>query len=53
MCELFCVEAGRRFRANRIALDSREEEVDDRRRDVAAAAREAGGWFVDDAILEA
>lgn len=52
MCELFCVEAGRRFRANRIALDSRETEVDDRRRAVAAAARDAAGWFVDDAILE-
>jgi alkylation response protein AidB-like acyl-CoA dehydrogenase len=51
LCDLFCVEAGRRFRANRIALDVREAEVDDRRRAVAAAAREAGGYFVPDAIL--
>jgi alkylation response protein AidB-like acyl-CoA dehydrogenase len=51
LCELFCVEAGRRFRANRIALDAREEEVDDRRRAVAAAAREAGGYYVADAVL--
>lgn len=52
LCDLFCVESGRRFRANRIALDEREEEVDDRRRAVAAAVREAGGYWVEDAILE-
>lgn len=52
LCELFCVESGRRFRANRIALDSREEEVDDRRRGVAAEVRKAGGYFVADSILE-
>jgi acyl-CoA dehydrogenase family protein 9 len=51
LCELFCVESGRRFRANRIALDAGEEDVDDRRRAVAAAARDAGGYFVADAIL--
>lgn len=51
LCDLFCVEAGRRFRASRLALDAREEEVDDRRRAVAAAAREAGGYLVRDAIL--
>jgi very long chain acyl-CoA dehydrogenase len=53
LCDLFCVEAGRRFRANRLALDPREEDVDDRRRKVAAAAREAGGYFVRDAIMAA
>jgi alkylation response protein AidB-like acyl-CoA dehydrogenase len=53
MCDLFCVEAGRRFRANRIALDPQESDVDDRRRAVAAAAREAGGYFVSDTILDA
>ena len=52
LCDLFCVESGRRFRSNRIALDSDEESVDDRRRAVAAAAREAGGYFVRDAILQ-
>jgi len=52
LCDLFCVEAGRRFRANRIALDAQEAEVDDRRRSVASAAREAGGYFVLDAILD-
>lgn len=51
LCDLFCVEAGRRFRANRLALEGREEEVDDRRRSVAASTREAGGYFVADAIL--
>ena len=52
LCDLFCVEAGRRFRTNRLALDAREDEVDDRRRAIAAAAREAGGYWVPDAILE-
>jgi len=52
LCDLFCVEAGRRFRGNRNMLDGREEEVDDTRRSVAAAVREAGGYFVKDAILE-
>ena len=52
LCDLFCVEAGRRFRANRLALDEREDGVDDRRRAIAAAAREAGGYVVADAILE-
>lgn len=52
LCDLFCVESGRRFRANRIALDAGEEDVDDRRRGVAAAVREAGGYFVRDAILD-
>jgi acyl-CoA dehydrogenase family protein 9 len=51
LCDLFCVEAGRRFRTNRLALDTSEEDVDDRRRAVAASARAAGGYFVRDAIL--
>jgi hypothetical protein len=51
LCDLFCVEAGRRFRTNRLALDTSEEHVDSRRRAVAAAARDAGGYFVSDAIL--
>jgi acyl-CoA dehydrogenase family protein 9 len=52
LCDLFCVESGRRFRANRNALDSREDEVDDTRRKIAASVRESGGYFVTDAILE-
>ena len=52
LCDLFCVESGRRFRANRNALDAKEDEVDDTRRGIAAATREAGGYFVSDAILE-
>ena len=52
LCDLFCVESGRRFRSQRLALDGREEEVDDTRRAIAAAVREAGGYWVTDAILE-
>jgi alkylation response protein AidB-like acyl-CoA dehydrogenase len=52
LCDLFCVEAGRRFRGNRNMLDAREEEVDQTRREVAAAVREGEGYFVTDAILE-
>ena len=37
LCDLFCVESGRRFRANRLALDEREEEVDQVRRRIAEA----------------
>ena len=51
LCDLFCVESGRRFRDNRIALDAGEERVDDRRRQVAADARAAGGYGVGDAIV--
>ena len=53
LCDLFCVEAGRRFRGNRNMLDAKEEEVDETRREVAASVREGGGYFVRDAILEA
>ncbi len=52
LCDLFCVEAGRRFRTNRGMLDSREEEVDDTRRSIAESVRRARGYFVPDAILE-
>jgi acyl-CoA dehydrogenase family protein 9 len=37
LCDLFCVESGRRFRANRLALDEREEDVDQVRRRIASA----------------
>jgi hypothetical protein len=39
LCDLFCVEAGRRFRSNRLALDEREEEVDHVRKRVAGELR--------------
>jgi acyl-CoA dehydrogenase family protein 9 len=52
LCDLFCVEAGRRFRSERNALDAREDEVDDRRRAVAAVVRREAGYAVRDAVLE-
>jgi alkylation response protein AidB-like acyl-CoA dehydrogenase len=52
LCDLFCVTAGRRFRENRLALSGREDEVDDTRRGIAAGLRSAGGYFVEDAVLE-
>lgn len=52
LCDLFCVEAGRRFRGQRNALDASEEDVDDRRRAIAARVRETGGYFVADAVLD-
>ena len=52
LCDLFCVEAGRRFRTNRSMLDSREEDVDDTRRSIAESVRAGRGYFVTDAILE-
>ncbi len=52
LCDLFCVEAGRRFRRGREGLGAGGEAVDDRRRAVAAATREAGGYFVEDPLLD-
>jgi acyl-CoA dehydrogenase family protein 9 len=51
LCGLFCVESGRRFRANRNALDAREEEIDAHRRGIAAAVRAAGGAAFADPVL--
>jgi hypothetical protein len=48
LCDLFVVEAGRRFRASRLALESPQDET---RRVVARDVREAGGYGVADAIL--
>ena len=48
LCDLFCVESGRRFRAARVRLESPEDET---RRTVAGIAREEGGYFVEDSIL--
>lgn len=52
LCDLFCVEAGRRFRANRNLLDGRADQVDDTRRSIAGSIRAGKGYFVTDAILE-
>ena len=52
LCDLFCVEAGRRFRGYRNMLDARGDDVDELRRSVAAAVRGGKGYFVTDAILE-
>ena len=52
LCDLFCVEGGRRIRANRNTLDARGGEVDDTRRSVAGSVRAGKGYFVTDAILE-
>ena len=48
LCDLFVVEAGRRFRASRVSLESPQDEM---RRVVARHAREANGYGVEDAIL--
>jgi alkylation response protein AidB-like acyl-CoA dehydrogenase len=52
LCDLFCMEAGRRFRGNRHMLDGRGDAVDDIRRSVASSVRGGKGYFVTDAILE-
>jgi alkylation response protein AidB-like acyl-CoA dehydrogenase len=48
LCDLFVVEAGRRFRANRITLQSPQDET---RRLVARHVREAGGYGVVNTLL--
>ena len=52
LCDLFCVEAGRRFRDSRNALDEREDDVDAQRLAIAAAVRSARGYFAADTILD-
>lgn len=51
LCDLFCVESGLRFRSARDTLGSLSEATDAKRRTIASDVREAGGYFVDDAIL--
>ncbi|CAN5357551.1 acyl-CoA dehydrogenase family protein [soil metagenome] len=48
LCDLFVVESGRRFRANRSALLSGQDEL---RRTVARGVRDAGGIGVESATL--
>ena len=52
LCDLFCVEAGRRFRGYRNMLDARGDDVDELRRSVAGSVRAGNGYFVTDAILD-
>ena len=52
LCDLFCIESGRRFRTNRLALDGSEEEVDSTRRAAARVVRREKRYFVKDAILD-
>jgi acyl-CoA dehydrogenase family protein 9 len=49
LCDLFVVEAGRRFRASRIAIQSPQDET---RRTIARHVRDAKGYGVVDALLE-
>lgn len=51
LCDLFCLESGRRFRANREMLGGMAEAIDATRLRVSGAVRDAGGYFVEDAIL--
>jgi alkylation response protein AidB-like acyl-CoA dehydrogenase len=49
LCDLFCVQSGRRFRENRESLQSPQDAT---RRSIAADLRAAGGAFVPDSVLE-
>jgi acyl-CoA dehydrogenase family protein 9 len=49
LCDLFVVEAGRRFRASRMAIQSAQDEI---RRAVARGVRGRGGYGVEDAIVQ-
>ncbi|MGI8546976.1 MAG: acyl-CoA dehydrogenase family protein [Gemmatimonadaceae bacterium] len=51
LCQLFTVESGRRFRTARMALDGREEGLDDTRRSIASAVRSAGRYTMPDPII--
>ena len=49
LCDLFCVQSGRRFKDNRENLHSPQDAT---RRAIAADLRAAGGGFVTDSVLE-
>ena len=48
LCDLFVTEAGRRFRASRVALQSKQDET---RRAVAQGLRKAGGYPIEGSLL--
>ena len=49
LCDLFCVQSGRRFKENRENLQSPQDAT---RRAIASDLRAAGGAFVPDSVLE-
>jgi alkylation response protein AidB-like acyl-CoA dehydrogenase len=53
LCDLFCVESGRRFAQQRDLLGGSNGTVDATRRAVAATVRAAAGYTVPDAVLDA
>lgn len=53
LCDLFCVESGLRFKDARDTLGSLSEATDAKRVTIAGDVRDAAGYFVEDAILEA
>ena len=53
LCDLFCVESGRRFAQQRELLGGSNAAVDATRRAVAATVREQAGYTVPDAVLDA
>ena len=49
LCDLFCVQSGRRFKENRENLESPQDAT---RKAIADDLRAAGGAFVPDSVLE-
>lgn len=52
LCDVFCIDSGRRFRVARQGLDQRDDDVDERRRFVAYAVNTAGGAYAGDPLME-
>jgi alkylation response protein AidB-like acyl-CoA dehydrogenase len=54
LCDLFCLQSGRRFRALRMELEGEAgEQIDALRRSIAAQVREDAGYATADALLDA
>ena len=53
LCDIFCVDSGLRFRASRVALEGGSAgEIDEERKQAAAAIRVDGGYAIPDSILK-
>ncbi len=53
LTELFCLQSGRRFRAKRVELDGDVgASIDELALTVAKSVREAGGYQIDDALMD-